>query len=526
MRLSRLVRPSLAATLLAVATIPPAAAGSPQSIELELLGRYESGIFGASAAEITAFDARSGQLFVVNAAQGRLDVLSLADPSDPTPVGVIDTSAFGPVVNSVAVHHGLVAVAVEAAPKTDPGTVAFYRSDGTFVRAVEVGALPDMLTYTPDGRHVLVANEGEPNDAYTVDPEGSISIIEVATGAVRTVGFEDFNEGGPRHAELDPRIRIFGPGASVAQDLEPEYVTVSHDGRWAWAVLQENNALAIIDLETAVVDSLVALGFKDHSLPGHGIDASDRDGAINITTWPVYGMYLPDGIASYRSRGQTYLVTANEGDARAWAGYEEEARVNDLDLDPIAFPDAEALQEDEALGRLTVTTANGDVDGDGEFEELYAFGARSLSIWTADGSLVWDSGEDLEQITAVAYPDHFNSNHEEGDSFDNRSDNKGPEPEDVEIGQVRGRTYAFVGLERMGGVVVYDVTDPRGPSFVTYQNDRDFGGDPEAGTAGDLGAEGVLFIPASDSPIPGTALLVVAHEISGSVAVYAVSPTR
>jgi 2',3'-cyclic-nucleotide 2'-phosphodiesterase/3'-nucleotidase/5'-nucleotidase len=178
-------------------------------------------------------------------------------------------------------------------------------------------------------------NEGEPSDDYTTDPEGSVSIIDVSAGAanitqdsVCTADFRGFND-----AELDPGIRIFGPNASVAQDLEPEYVTASDDSTRAWVTLQENNALAILDLEDCQVMDLVALGFKDHNLPGNGLDASDVDG-INITSWPVQGMYQPDGIASYRFQGATYRITANEGDSRDYPGFSEEAQVADLPLDP------------------------------------------------------------------------------------------------------------------------------------------------------------------------------------------------
>jgi hypothetical protein len=377
------------------------------------------------------------------------------------------------------------------------------------------------VTFSPNGRYVLVANEGEPNDDYDVDPEGSVSIIDLSSGVgnltqndVQTASFTKFN-----NQRIDPLIRIFGPNASIAQDLEPEYIAVSEDSQLAWVTLQENNALAIIDIPSAEVIALRSLGLKDHSQPGNALDASDRDDAINIATWPVYGMYLPDAIAAFTIRGQQYLITANEGDARDYDGYAEEERIKDLDLDPTAFPNAADLQEDEAIGRLTVTTAQGDVDGDGDFDALWAFGARSFSIWSRQGNLVYDSGDAFEQITAASLPDGFNATNDENDSFDNRSDNKGPEPEGVVVGVVNGRTYAFIGLERVGGIMVYDVTNPASPHFVDYVNTRDFSGDPEAGTAGDLAPEGLTFVPASDSPT-GNPLLIVGYEVSGTVTIF------
>ena len=314
-------------------------------------------------------------------------------------------------------------------------------------------------------------------------------------------------------------MRIFGPGASVAEDLEPEYITVSRNSLTAWVTLQENNAIAEIDIRSGEVTSITSLGLKDHSVAGNGLDASNRDDEINIATWPVFGMYQPDSIASYQVRGQTFLVTANEGDSRDYDGFSEEERVKDLTLDPTAFPDAATLQENENLGRLKTTNVNGDTDDDGDFDQIFSYGTRSFSIWTADGDLVFDSGDDIAQITASALPDDFNSNNDENDSFDARSDDKGTEPEAVVLAKIRGQTYAFIGLERMGGIMIYDVTDPAAPVFVDYVSNRDFAGDAEAGTAGDLGPEGMTFISGEDSPT-GHPLLVVANEVSGTTTVF------
>jgi hypothetical protein len=419
-----------------------------------------------------------------------------------------------------------VAVAVEANVKTDNGSVVFFDADGGFLSQVTVGALPDMLTYTPDGKTVLVANEGEPSGYGPgfVDPEGSVSIIDVKHGAcwvqqydVSTARFTI-----PNASALDPSVRIFGPGASVEQDFEPEYIAVSHDSKTAWVTLQENNAIAVLDIRNARFTQIVGLGFKDHALAGNALDASDRDGGINIANWPVLGMYQPDGIASFRYRGQTYLITANEGDARDWPGLTEEARVSALNLDPAAFPNAAQLKSNARLGRLTVTRSNGDLDGDGDFDRLFVFGGRSFSIWTASGQQVFDSGDQFEQITAQALPLSFNSNNDANNSFDTRSDNKGPEPEGLAVGEMFGRTYAFIGLERIGGVMVYEITNPFNPRFVQYVNPRDFSGDAAAGTAGDLGPEGVLFIPANDSP-SHRPLLVVTNEVSGTTTIYQIS---
>lgn len=922
-------------------------------IKLQALSTYDAG--EAGSAEIVAFDAASKRLLLVNAETATVDILDVRNPSRPRKVSTIDTASFGSP-NSVAVRDGLVAIAIESDPKTDPGHVAFYDINGKLIKAVQAGALPDMITFTPDGGYVLTANEGEPSGYGEghVDPEGSVSIIPVPRNSkewkqfgdrdVRTVSFKKFNG---QEAKLRSQgIRIYGPGASAAQDFEPEYITVTDDSRTAYVTLQENNAIAEIDIKRAAVSKLLPLGYKDYSeppfaaatyewtklpsigatvggqklflggfsglafegttgegklkfithtdrgpngeptgidrpfllpeftprlvrftldpasgefelqqqillkqangkpltglpntalssntdqpyndevgvnlfgkptaidplgadlegvaidkdgsfwmcdeyrpaiyhfdkngklierlvpigthaaagkpvpqsgkagvygvealpaviaqrrqnrgmeaiviqddkiyafvqspirnpatlsngalnamknvrvveydpatratrqflyvmdnppsvssadtradkigdaagLPGGGflvverdddalpedpvetitkkiysfkldgatdisslglfniggvqksvdqmteeelaaagvaplakalhvdlaaagyasvekveglavlgngqlalvndndfgvagividnttgkftlapgyqpesvtlglvkvpgLDASDRDDAINVRNWPVFGMYEPDAIASFRSGKKTYLVTANEGDARDWDGFGEEERVGGLTLDPTAFPDAETLQENENLGRLNVTSTLGDANGDGIYESLYTLGGRSFSIWSTDGAQVFDSGSDFERIVAASNPAFFNASNDDR-NFDSRSDNKGPEPEGLALGTVGKRRYAFVGLERMGGVMTYDITNPLAPVFIDYTNNRDFTVEPfDAPDAGDLGPEGLLFIDAKDSPTR-TPLLVVANEISGTVTLY------
>jgi hypothetical protein len=336
-------------------------------------------------------------------------------------------------------------------------------------------------------------------------------------------------------------VRIYGPGATVAQDLEPEYITT--DGETAWVTLQENNAIAVIDIRTGRVKKVFALGFKDHSKSRNKLDVSDDDDAVRIARRPVFGMYQPDAIANFRKGNKHYLITVNEGDARDYDGFAEESRVADLALDPVAFPNAAALQAETRLGRLTVTTALGDTDSDGDFDKLFVPGGRSFSIWNArTGELVFDSGAEIEQLLANLLPAEFNANHEENDSFDNRSDNKGPEPEGVALGIVEGNLYAFIALERIGGILVMDLTDPRNPEYVDYLNNRRFrnaAGNPVPTcakfdppdsddiedcikpnpAARDLGPEGLEFVPAEDAP-RGKPLLIVGNEVSGTTTVY------
>ena len=515
------------------------AAPTEHSIRLVPIGTYASGIFAQGAAEIVAHDPISQRLFVVNAKAAALDVLDISDPMNPTKVDEASLLPFGGVANSVAVREGLVAVAVESIPKTSPGFVVFFDTDLNFVNSVQVGSLPDMVTFSPNGRWVLVANEGEPNSynnansgtiGPSVDPEGSVSIINLSGGAesltqadVRTVGFSAYSQ-----STLPAGIRIYGPNATVAQDLEPEYITVSANSKTAWVTLQENNALAVIDIEAGVVTSLIPLGTKDHSLLGNKLDASDRDGVsngprINIANWPVRGLYLPDAIDSYQVQGNTFLVLANEGDARAdWPGFNEEARVGDATyvLDPTTFPNATDLKRNANLGRLRVTNATGDTDKDGDFDVIHSFGGRSFSIRDASGNLVFDSGDQLEQLIAAVNPGFFNASHD-NNNLDSRSPTKGPEPEGVVIGRAFGRFYAFVALERVGGIASYDISNPHAPALADYVNFRNFTVLPNSGLAGDLGPEGILFIKAEDSPV-GQPLVVLGNEISGTTTIYRV----
>ncbi|MEO1260293.1 MAG: esterase-like activity of phytase family protein [Bacteroidota bacterium] len=935
-----------------------------QELTLEYLSTYHTGIFDEGAAEIAAYDKDGQRLFFVNANDATVDVLDISDPSNPQLINSLDCTPYGAVANSVAIHSGVVAVAIEDDNKQANGRVVFFDTNGNYLNDVEAGALPDMLTFTPDGMKVVVANEGEPDDDYVVDPEGSITIVDLSSGVAAAtttqISLADFND--KKMSLINRGIRIFGNDGqqTVAQDLEPEYIALSDDGSIAYVACQENNALAVVDVDGGTVVDILPLGYKDHmkgeieldeyllneipwwnvfdlgtpayggetvqlggfsglcydasnstpnqmsfwavpdrgpnestvsaadagsatnlrpfklpnyqarlvklnyiksldmffpdanqiflkrqdgtpisgrgNIPGfdetpvtrtdanvftnvdysvdgvdyhaldfdafggdfegvirtpdfhfwlcdeyrpaiyhfdengtlidrfvpagtsmlgttpqpvgyygnetlpavyakrranrgfeaiaydydedviyafiqspienpdratvrnnsdviriigisratgqpvkefvyllernrdagvglsrvdkigdavyagngvffilerdsstpndgntgkkyvyeirtegatnilgtalstkttsagpddktlemmtaddlaaagvrpvyktkvvnlpsvdylpsdkpeglallpngdlvvlndndfglagagvsdqssmgflkfqrnYGFDASNRSDEIEIMPHPTLGIFQPDAIASYSVNGKQYIVTANEGDARDYDGYSEEERVNDLVLDPAVFTDAASMQEDEKLGRLNTTLANGDIDQDGMHELIYSYGARSFSIWDENGNLIYDSGNEFETYLASVLPDHFNSTNDDNDSFKNRSDDKGPEPEAVTIARWNGETYALIGLERIGGVITYNISDPFNPYLVDYVNNRDFSADAETPEAGDLGVEDIVFIDAADSPT-NEPLVVTANEVSGTVSIFSV----
>lgn len=538
-------------------------------ITMEVVGRAFLG--NQTAAEIVQYHAETDTIYATNGETNTIAII----PADSVSTEVLDdpigTTSLTPTtvslpddvdgvelggVTSIAISENLMAVAVPASVKTDNGYVLFYNgldtSTPAFLDAVEVGALPDMVTFTPDGAKVLVANEGEPSGDYTVDPEGSVTIINIlASGEPEetgtTLGFSDFN--GTEDELIAQGMMFPNPAgrtindvaitSSVAKDLEPEYITATNDV--AYVSLQENNGLAVIDLEELTVD-VIGLGVK--SWEGFNIDVQE-DGSVSFGQYTgIFGVYQPDTIANFSWKDATFIVTANEGDAREYffdtadeaactaAGgtdfdeddgclaYTDEVKVEDLTAEPNSL--LATLQANGEADDLRVTAAMGDTDGDGEYDAAYAYGARSFTIWDQNGLVVYDSGDDFERITASIHGDQFNNGDDENEG-DSRSENKGPEPEALTVGQVGNRTYAFIGAERMGGIFVYDVTNPYDVQFSEYVINRTL---TEGLTAddviGDLAPESLVFVSAEDSP-SAVPLLLVGNEVSGTVTVWQIN---
>ena len=491
-------------------------------IELNYIGSFDPSGSNTSTCEIVVHDPVSQRLFTTSAIAGFLDIINFSDPTTPTVVSSIDMNSYGGVT-SVAVKNGVVAVASPNADETLNGSVVFFDTNGVFLKQVTVGALPDMITFSPDGTKVMTANEGQPNANYSVDPEGSVSIIDISGGIaaltqanVTTLLFTAYNA--QEATLIASGVRKLKLTSTMSQDFEPEYITISADSQKAWVTLQENNAIAEINLVTTSFTDIWALGTKDVSVPGNGMDISDNNNQVLIANWPIQAFYMPDAVASYNVGGTTYIVTANEGDEKEYTGFVERTTVGAASylLDAVNFPNASVLKQSYNMGRFRVSNLSGNTDADPEFETINAVGARSFSIFNATTrQLVYDSGDDFEMFTAANLPTLFNADHEDNVAK-GRSRAKGPEPEGVTVAQIGSETFAFVSLERVGGVMVYNVTNPNNPTFVDYKNSRS-----TSAYAGDHGPEGITYVSAENSPT-GTPYILVANEISGTITIFEV----
>ena len=525
------------------------------------------------AAEIVAYQASKKWIYAINSSGDEAVVNIIpADTFDTAALvkdneGIVNATNLASAItlslnentpgdaNSIAIdaNNQLLAVAMAAKNVGEAGQIAFYNIGGdtpVFIKNVTVGALPDMVTFSHDGAKVVVANEGEPNGDYSIDPEGTISIIDINNGTIAdtalSINFQAYNN---KQAELEAQGLVFANptgrtingnliNTTVAMDLEPEYVSISKDNKYAYVSIQENNALAIINLEDNSLE-LKGLGFKDWS--NLQFDASDKDGGVNFKSYRgLYGMYQPDTIASFSWKGANFIVSANEGDAREYffdasdeadciaqggldydakdgcLAYIDESRVEDLTL---AANFDYLNNDDNDIGSLKVTTVKGDKNNDGQYESLYAYGARSFTIWDRNGLVVFDSGDQIARVTASVHGNAFNNNEDENKG-DTRSDDKGAEPEALTLGKVGDRLFAFVGLERMSTIMVFDITNPYDVKFQDYFYNR--GLEPSADISGDLAPEGMTFVPAAQSAT-NEALLIVGNEISGSIAVWEIT---
>lgn len=529
-------------------TVVPATISYANQITMDQIASYSVGEFNSDGgiAEIVKYNKDNGKFYLVNGSAEpptveivQLDATkSVLEKEKDIPVQTLaehDGFVYGDVTSvDINTKTKRINISVQSEDYAAKGKILVLDYDGNLVREYEAGVQPDMIKSTPDGRYILTADEGEPrqgHEANAVDPEGSVTIVDTVTGTVSHVRFDnesviadDVHVRGPV-ANAQGQVVTAGTKADAVHDFEPEYITLSDDYTKAYVTLQENNAIATIDIASMHVDSVKSLGYKDYNDPRNVLDLV-KDGAIKLENVPFKGIYMPDGIASFKVGTQTYLITANEGDSTQWPVNDAEvySRNTLVKLGSIK----ENLNHDSDVYKFLA--ANGTTYNNTEVlsdmadpNNVYMFGGRSFSIWNADTmQQVYDSGSDFERITAQVIPQYFNTSHSKL-ALDDRSTKKGPEPEDVKVGQVGDKTLAFVGLERIGGIMTYDVTNPANVQFVNYTNKRDFGASNVLDTF--TGPEGIDFIPASDSPT-GRPLLLVAYEVGGRVGVMELNVTK
>lgn len=506
----------IAAAIVGAAVTTPAIVADAN---LSLDARYDSGVQNedGGTTEIVAYNPHSHSTYVVNGVTKKIEAISLNYTKDQamnlksflsldiakTIASFDKTFEYGDLT-SITVHpkENVIAVSVQAKDYNTAGYAVVLTGEGKFLGATKVGIQPDNITFTPDGNKLLTANEGEPRAGYganIVDPKGSISVIDTTNGfdalTAKTISFEAFDTAEKR-AQLVADNVLLKKNTNPSVDLEPEYIAVNEASTKAYVALQENNAVATIDLTSNEVVSVKGLGFKDHSKPGNEIDLI-KDGKINIKNENYFGIYMPDGMATVTINGKDYIVTANEGDGREWGDEDSENfHLNEIETE-------------EEIVKYDTSDYDGFVDGN-----EYIFGGRSFAIFDAQTmDVVFDSGSDFEKITAQQHPEYFNASNTNV-KLDNRSGKKGPEPEDVKIGKIGDETFAYIGLERIGGVMMYNITNPASAKFVDYLNLRDF----SDGIAGDVSPEGIAVITKDDKP-----QLIVGHEVSGTVTILNVT---
>jgi hypothetical protein len=499
-----------------------------ESLSLRFVTSFEPSRTRTNSCEVIAYDPGTQRLFTTSGIEGYVDITDFSEPSSPKLIRSLNMNSYGSVT-SLAVHNDLLVV---ASPNVNPqlaGSVIVLSIDGTPIKQFVVGVQPDMITFTPDGKKVLIANEGQPSLDYSIDPEGSVSIIDISKGIqntsqndVKTLDYTAFNS--QAATLISQGIRKTKTSSTLSQDFEPEYITVDENSQKAWVTLQENNGIAEINLVNQTITSIFPLGTKDYSISGNGIDASDNNQVIAIANWPVKAYYIPDAIANYTAQGKRYLVIANEGDEKEYINLNERTTVgaSTYVLDSIRFPHRNQLKKNHMLGRFRVTNLNGDANGDGVFEEIYCVGSRSFSIIDANTrNVVFDSGDDFEMITSSlsSISPIFNADNE-NNTLKSRSRAKGPEPEGITIAEIEGRTYAFTTLERVGGIMAYDITNPSQVRFVDYANSRNINT-----YAGDHGPETIIYIPPTKHN-KNRSYLAVANEISGTISIFEVVNNR
>jgi hypothetical protein len=505
---------------------------------------------GEGSAEIGTFHAASKRIFATNGVKNTIDIFDISDVANPKKVGSVSLSPYGNDVTSVAAGRDVVVAVVNVSdkfsatgvPTTTNGKIVVFDTNGKVLSSPDVlGVLPDSVSFAPDGTTALVAIEGQPvcakDDPATAakedtdyskasDPVGGVTVVDLSNPAapvLRFAGFDQFSV----TAMKAKGIAVSSVVNNVSKDFEPEFVSAV-DNNYAFVTIQEANAIGKLNIRTATFES-VTRAFES-KLESVARDTSDRDAGAGPRNYKrVVGASQPDAIAAFKSGAGQYYVTANEGDAREYTCLDDDLRASALKVDPRRFPDWKAWSANAALGRAKVNPTNGDLDGDGDIDNIHLRGTNSMTIYRS-GSVVWDSGELLDQIQTQAFGvANINGSHSLSSDKStmnyvgqDRSDDKGAEPEGVAVGMVGDRRIAVLGLERMTALAIFDITDPKKPIFQEWLQMLPTKATP-AKDVKHWSPEGIVFVPADKSP-SGKALIITSYELSGSLSIHQIEP--
>lgn len=504
---------------------------------------------GEGGAEIATFHSGSKRIFATNGAKNSIDIYDISEVSKPQKVGSVSLTSYGSDVTSVAAGKDVIAAAVSVSesysasgvPTANNGKLVVFDPTGKVLSVIDVlGVLPDSVTFTPNGLTALVAIEGQPicakddpattakeNTDYSkaVDPVGGVTVVDLTNPSkpiAKFAGFSQFSSAEMKRIGVSLSATV----NSVAKDFEPEFVSAITD-EVAYVTIQEANALAKLNISSAIFERVSRAFESKMSVTAR--DTSDRDSGAGPRNYNnVVGDSQPDAIAGFRIGGGNYFVTANEGDAREYSCIDDDSRASSLKVDSRRFPDWKSLSSSAALGRAKVNPNNGDRDGDGDIDTIHLRGSNSMTMYR-DGIPLWDSGDLLDQIQISAFGvANINGSHSLSSdkttinySGQDRSDDKGAEPEGVAVGMVGERRVAILGLERMSALVIFDITTPRAPIFQEWLQMLPAKSSPFK-DAKYWSPEGIVFVPADKSP-SGKALIITSYELTGSLSIHEIT---
>ena len=505
---------------------------------------------GEGSHEIATFHAGSKRVFATNGVKNAIDIYDISDVASPKKVGSVALSSYGNDVTSVAAGKDVVVAVVNVSdkfsatgvPTTTNGKIVVFDTNGKVLSSPDVlGVLPDSVTFAPNGTTALVAIEAQPvcakDDPATAakedtdyskasDPVGGVTVVDLSNPAspvLRFAGFDQFSI-----FEMRAKgIAVSSVVNNVSKDFEPEFVTAV-DNNYAYVTIQEANAIGKLNIGSATFES-ISRAFES-KVSRVARDTSDRDAGAGPRTYTnVVGASQPDAIAGFTIGAGQYFVTANEGDAREYTCLNDDLRGSALKVDARRFPDWSILSGSAALGRAKVNPTIGDEDGDGDIDTIHLRGSNSMTMYR-NGIVIWDSAELLDQIQTKAFGvTNINGSHSLSSDKStmnyvgqDRSDDKGSEPEGVAVGMVGNRRIAILGLERMTALAIFDITQPRNPVFQEWLQMLPTKATP-AKDVKHWSPEGIIFVPADKSP-SGKALVITSYELSGSLSIHQIEP--